>query len=182
LDGSSSSNEIRAATVVYPNGRTIGYDYGSSGGIDDVISRIANLKESSSTYATYTYLGAGTIVRIDYPTPQARLDLWGGTTGTSAGLDRFGRTIDQRWYDYGGSADRDRYAYGYDRDSSHLQRNMFRRTRERIASGCWSSWFLFQDEELRPLQAVPTSPSVCPRQRIKLPCPSVIACSMRRRG
>jgi hypothetical protein len=104
---SAQAMKIRATALVYPNGRTISYDYGSSGGIDDVISRIANLKESSTTYASYTYLGGGTIIRIDYPTPQVRLDLWGGTTGTFAGLDRFGRGIDQRWYDYGASADRE---------------------------------------------------------------------------
>jgi hypothetical protein len=114
-DGSSSSNQIRPATLVYPNGRTISYDYGTANGIDDVISRVANLKESATTYAGYSYLGTGTIVRIDYPAPQVRLDLWGGTSGSFAGLDRFGRTIDQRWYDYGASPDRDRFKYGYER-------------------------------------------------------------------
>ena len=34
------------------------------------------------------------------------------------GWDRFGRVVDQRWYDYGASADRDRFTYGYDRASS----------------------------------------------------------------
>jgi hypothetical protein len=37
------------------------------------------------------------IIRIDYPEPSVRLDLWGGTSGTFAGIDRFGRVTDQRW-------------------------------------------------------------------------------------
>jgi hypothetical protein len=37
------------------------------------------------------------IVRIDYPQPGVRLDLWGGTSGTFNGLDPFNRVTDQRW-------------------------------------------------------------------------------------
>ncbi|QOV87556.1 RHS repeat-associated core domain-containing protein [Humisphaera borealis] len=60
------------------------------------------------------------IIRIDYPQPDARLDLWGGVSGTFAGLDRFNRIIDQRWQNAVGTtpADIDRYKYGYDRDSN----------------------------------------------------------------
>ena len=45
--------------------------------------------------AAYTYLGLGTIVIEDYQEPDVQLDLFGGTTGTYAGLDRFGRVVDQ---------------------------------------------------------------------------------------
>ncbi|MBM4094182.1 MAG: RHS repeat-associated core domain-containing protein, partial [Planctomycetes bacterium] len=45
-----------------------------------------------------------------------------GTAGEYAGLDRFGRVVDHLWYDYGASADRDRFTYGYDRASSRLYR------------------------------------------------------------
>ena len=45
-DGSSSSNQIRPATLVYPNGRTISYDYGTANGIDDVIRRSRALIKS----------------------------------------------------------------------------------------------------------------------------------------
>jgi RHS repeat-associated protein len=60
------------------------------------------------------------IVRIDYPQSGVRLDLWGGTSGAFAGLDRFGRVTDQRWQNNTAStpADIDRYQYGYDRDSN----------------------------------------------------------------
>jgi RHS repeat-associated protein len=57
------------------------------------------------------------ILRIDYQEPDVMLDLWGGTTGTFDGLDRFNRIIDQRWKTSGGT-DKDRFKYGYDRDSN----------------------------------------------------------------
>ncbi|WP_233216293.1 hypothetical protein [Blastopirellula marina] len=37
-------------------------------------------------------------------------------------LDRFGRVKDNRWYDYGSSADVDRIKYGYDRASNRIWR------------------------------------------------------------
>ncbi|MGM0489808.1 MAG: hypothetical protein ACQESR_24005 [Planctomycetota bacterium] len=43
------------------------------------------------------------------------MDLWGGTSGTFDGFDRFGRVVNHLWRDYGGSADADRFKYGYDR-------------------------------------------------------------------
>jgi hypothetical protein len=51
----------------------------------------------------------------DLEEPEVKLDYFGGTSGTYAGFDRFNRIIDQRWYDYGASEDRDRFKYGYDR-------------------------------------------------------------------
>ncbi len=44
----------------------------------------------------YSYLGLGTIVVEDYPEPQVRLDYYGGSSGTYAGFDRFGRVIGVR--------------------------------------------------------------------------------------
>ena len=35
------------------------------------------------------------------------------TSGSYDGFDRFGRLVDQKWYDYGASTDRERYTYGY---------------------------------------------------------------------
>jgi RHS repeat-associated protein len=48
--------------------------------------------------------------------------LWGGTSGTFAGLDLFSRIIDQRWQNdiTGTPADIDRYKYGYDLNSNRL--------------------------------------------------------------
>ena len=78
------------------------------------------------------------IVRIDYPQPSVRLDLWGGVSGQFAGLDPFGRVVDQRWLRYGPASstsssssssssssggtttDIDRYKYGYDLNSNRV--------------------------------------------------------------
>jgi hypothetical protein len=58
----------------------------------------------------------------DYAQPDVKLNYDSGTAGTYAGFDRFGRVVDHLWYDYGASADRDRFTYGYDRASSRLYR------------------------------------------------------------
>ena len=99
-DGSSSSNQIRATGMTYPNGRVITRDYGTSGGLDDLLNRVNTIKDGTTTLAAYTYIGSGTVVRIDFTEPTVMLDLWGGTSGTFAGIDRFGRVIDQRWRYY----------------------------------------------------------------------------------
>jgi RHS repeat-associated protein len=67
-------------------------------------------------------VGLGLIVVENYEEPDVKLDYFGGTSGTYAGFDRFDRIVDQRWYDYGASADRDRYKYGYDRASDRTYR------------------------------------------------------------
>ncbi len=74
------------------------------------------------SFAQYTYLGGGRIVVEDYPAPDVKLNYDSGTAGEYAGLDRFGRVVDQLWYDYGASADRDRFTYSYDRASNRLYR------------------------------------------------------------
>jgi hypothetical protein len=51
-------------------------------------------KDGGTSLASDIYLGSGTVIRIDYSQPQVRLDLWGGTSGTFAGLDRFSRIVD----------------------------------------------------------------------------------------
>ena len=58
----------------------------------------------------------------DYAQPDVKLNYDSGTAGEYAGFDRFGRVVDHLWYDYGASADRDRFTYGYDRASSRLYR------------------------------------------------------------
>lgn len=93
------------------------------GGSNDVLNRIASIKQSATTYASYTYLGGGSIVRRDHPQPQVSLGLWGGTSGTYSGLDRLGRVVDQLWRDYGAGQGRERFGHGYDRDSNRIYRD-----------------------------------------------------------
>ena len=74
-------------------------------------------------FAEYTYLGAGTIVKVGHPAVPGGLDLVYGSGGTYPGLDRFGRVVDQTWQDTGGTpAVKDRYTYRYDYNSNRLYR------------------------------------------------------------
>lgn len=119
--GTSTSNFVRRTKIT--GDASTGYEYGATGGINDRLSRVESVVDSNdpSVTAEYTYIGAGSVVCLDYGEPQVRLDLWGGTGGQFDGLDRFGRIIDQRWKFYGGTpADLDRYQYGYDRNSNRL--------------------------------------------------------------
>jgi len=54
--------------------------------------------------------------------PDVRLDYYGGTSGTYAGFDAFGRVVQQLWRDYGANADRDKFEYDYDRAGNRLYR------------------------------------------------------------
>jgi hypothetical protein len=108
-----------------PNGRTLSYSFGTSGGINDYLNRVSAINDTTSgttALASYMYLGLGTVVRITYPQPSVWLDLWGGTSGTFNGFDLFGRITDQRWQKSitGTPTDIDRYQYGYDLNSNRL--------------------------------------------------------------
>jgi len=99
-------------SVRYPNGRRVHY-------IADDLSRVDAISDGDTTvYASYAYNGAGRMVVEDFEEPDVRLDYWGQTADTYAGFDRFGRVVRQLWRDYGASADRDSYGYGYDRNSN----------------------------------------------------------------
>jgi len=124
-DYTGASDGLRLESVRYPNGRLVHYTYGSAGSDADNLSRLDAIKADNSgspgdTLASYVYLGLGTVLREDYEEPDVRLDLWGGTSGSFQGFDRFGRVKDQLWYDYGSSADADRFLYGYDRAGNRL--------------------------------------------------------------
>jgi RHS repeat-associated protein len=118
---------LRPTSVRYPNARLVHLTYGTTGANGDALGRVESIKDDSggspgTSFADYSYLGSGTIVVEDYAQPDVKLNYDSGTAGTYAGFDRFGRVVDQLWYDYGASADRDRFTYGYDRASSRLYR------------------------------------------------------------
>jgi len=63
-------------------------------------------------------MGAGhsRIVRVDYEGRDLKVDYFGGTPGSYAGLDRYGRVVDQKWYHGSGGQGtemRDRFQYAY---------------------------------------------------------------------
>ncbi|MCX5647512.1 MAG: hypothetical protein NTX40_00200 [Planctomycetota bacterium] len=107
-------------------------DAGDSSGLGDAVSRPTALASAwtrgandANVYAAYAYNGAGRIVVEDYTQPDVRLDHWGQTAGTYAGLDALGRTKQQLWRYYGGTpADLDRFEYTYDRNSNRTSKDL----------------------------------------------------------
>ena len=98
-----AGNGSRLTGMTYPNGRVLLYDYGTVNGLNDQIGRVEGLEESgtSQPLERYAYLGLGTIVERAHGEPGVNLTYVSGTAGDAgdqyAGLDRFGRVVDQRW-------------------------------------------------------------------------------------
>jgi RHS repeat-associated protein len=117
---SGGANNSRLVSMTYPNGRAIDYNYNA--GLDDRISRLSSISDSSGTLESYKYLGLGTVVERDHPQPGVNLTYIGTGTGDAGdqytGLDRFGRVVDQLWTT--GSTTKDEFTYTYDRDSNAL--------------------------------------------------------------
>ncbi|MBN8624754.1 MAG: RHS repeat protein, partial [Planctomycetes bacterium] len=125
-----SANTARPTTFTYPNGRVLTYDYGTSSGDDDRLSRIESLDDAGSVArVAYTYLGLTSFVTSFCPEPQLTWTLIGGGDPANpyAGLDRFGRMIDCLWTN--ASSTVEQLQYGYNRDGSRLWR------RETLAAG-----------------------------------------------
>ncbi|MEZ5951680.1 MAG: hypothetical protein R3C12_21200 [Planctomycetaceae bacterium] len=138
-----SDNTIRPTALVYPYGRELHYDYGSTGEMDDAASRVASLIDDDGTthLVDYSYLGRGGsaqsvdapfgrgFVIADSPQPEVpwtMMDLTGtndpDTGDIYSGFDRFGRVKDNRWYNYDALADVDRIQYGYNRAGNRIWR------------------------------------------------------------
>jgi RHS repeat-associated protein len=124
----SGANHSRPTVMYYQNGRQISYNYGTSGSLDDSLSRLSALKDGATTLESYDYLGLDTVVKRGHA--QSGVDLTyikasgegNGDAGDQyTGLDRFGRVVDQRWRT--SSVEKDRYQYGYDRNGNRLYRN-----------------------------------------------------------
>ncbi len=116
--GTTFKDGARLESIIYPNGRVLFYDYGSAEELDDRSGAVKQLREtngSGTILVEYSRTGGGGVVITDYLQPDVKLDLFGSTSGTYDGKDRFGRAIDHHWYDYtSGTVDRARYKYGYD--------------------------------------------------------------------
>lgn len=121
----SGANHSRLTGIVYPNGRTVSYDYGTGSGLNDTISRLDSLKDGSTVLEGYSYLGLGSVVVRSHPSPGVDLTYAkrsGESNGDAGdqyiGLDRFGRVADQRWVVASSGTATDRFQYAYDRDSN----------------------------------------------------------------
>ncbi len=56
----SGANHSRLTSITYPNGKVLTYNYSS--GLNDTISRLSSLSDTSGTLESYDYLGLGTVV------------------------------------------------------------------------------------------------------------------------
>src|SRR5579884_3188682 len=126
---SNGENNSRLVSMTYPNGYVLNYNYSS--GLNDGISRLSSLSDSSGTLESYLYLGLNTVVERDHPQTGINLSYlkqsgdtqYNGDGGDQyTGLDRFGRIIDQFWINASTNTTVDRYQYGYDPDSEVLYR------------------------------------------------------------
>jgi RHS repeat-associated protein len=119
--GYDLSHGARLATMTYPDGRVLSYNYAP--GLDASIGRLSSLSDATGLLEGYSYLGLGTVIA------RARgngvgLTYLGTAPGDAGdpytGLDRFGRVVDHNWTD--GAASRDRFTYTYDRNSNRTSK------------------------------------------------------------
>ncbi len=75
-----AANHIRKTGMTTPDGLSLTYDYGSSGSIDDRVSRVRAIKEGSTDRVVYSYLGLDQRVEIEYDQPGVEMS-WVGTSG-----------------------------------------------------------------------------------------------------
>jgi YD repeat-containing protein len=114
----------RLIAVTYPSGRVVNYDYAY--GVDGAIGRLTLIHDATGTLETYAYLGLGTVVEQDRPAIGINLTYISPTGGTGdpyTGLDRFGRVVDQLWFDTNVNAPTDWFRCGYDADGNVTYRD-----------------------------------------------------------
>ncbi len=121
------ANNSRLTSITYPNGKVLTYNYNSGTGyaanIDNNISRLSSISDSTGTVEALTYLGLSTVVKqVDGPIQLTYIGTGTGDAGDQyTGLDRFGRIAEQLWQTSGGTpTTTDDFLYGYDRDSNAL--------------------------------------------------------------
>ena len=140
---SDPSNGSLLTGMVYPNGRTINYNYGDTGGVlmgnsnamlDNAIGRLDGIVDGTNSgdvgqvLEQYSYLGLSTIVARNHPQTGINLTLIGASGSIGAGgdqyvgLDQLGRIVNQSWVNSSGSTV-DGYTYSYDANSNVTARN-----------------------------------------------------------
>ena len=121
---SGGQNNSRLTSITYPSGYVLYYDYAT--GLDSNISRLTDIADAGGVLESYKYLGLDTVVERDHPQTGVNLTYISqtGSTGDAGdqytGLDRFGRVVDQNWYDTTTSSSTDDFQYGYDADGNVL--------------------------------------------------------------
>ena len=135
---SSPSNGSRITSMVYPNGRTIDYNYSGTNpnsALDNAIGRLdaivdgANSGEAGHVLEQYSYLGLSTIVARNHPQTNINLTYLGssGNIGSGGdqyvGLDQFGRIVDQNWVNTSTGQSVNNFTYSYDSNSNVTAEN-----------------------------------------------------------
>lgn len=126
-DLANGENNSRLTSMVYPNGRVLDYNYNT--GLDDSISRLSSMSDSTGVLEAYTYLGLGTVVERAHPQTGINLTYISptGSTGDAGdqftGLDRFGRVAEQLWLNTSTNTATDDIQYTYDPDGNVLSEN-----------------------------------------------------------
>jgi RHS repeat-associated protein len=120
---SGGPNHSRLVSMTYPNGRVLNYNYNS--GVDDRISRLSSISDSSATLEAYSYLGLNTVVTRSHPQSginQTYVIPGGNPDGGDqyTGLDRFGRVVEEKWLNPNTNTVTDDFLYTYDRDGNRL--------------------------------------------------------------
>jgi RHS repeat-associated protein len=123
---SGGQNNSRPTGMTYPSGYALSYNYNP--GLDNNISRLSSISDSGGVLESYRYLGLDTVVERDHPQTNVNLTYISqtGQTGDAGdrytGLDRFGRVVEQNWYDAATGTSTDDFLYGYDADGDVLYR------------------------------------------------------------
>jgi RHS repeat-associated protein len=120
---SGGPNHSRLVSMTYPNGRVLNYNYNS--GVDDRISRVSSISDSTGTLEAYSYLGLNTVVTRSHPQTginQTYVIPGGNADGGDqyTGLDRFSRVVEERWLNPNTNTVTDDFLYTYDRDGNRL--------------------------------------------------------------
>jgi RHS repeat-associated protein len=128
-EATGGANHSRPLAIKYPRtteaatpSKTVQYHYGTSGSLNDRVSRLEGLSDGAVTLESYDHLGLGSIIRIHHP--EASLtQSWIGTAAGDGGdqyvgLDRFGRQATMTWTL--GSTVIEQFSYGYDRSGNRL--------------------------------------------------------------
>ena len=127
-------------SMVYSNGRTIDYSYGSgmsnaNAALDQAIGRMdaivdgANSGDAGQVLEQYSYLGLNTIVGRNHPQSFVSLSLRGANSSIGSGgdqyvgLDRFGRVVDQNWVNSSTGVSTNNLTYTYDSNSNVTAEN-----------------------------------------------------------
>jgi RHS repeat-associated protein len=131
---SPNAKYVRLRSVTYPgpstpNRRAVYYNYETVGEFAP-LNRVAGISNAATspteTYAAYSYLGAGAVVKVEYPEVEVSsnklaMKYW-SSGSTYPGLDSMGRVIDQKWAI--DTTVKDQFKYAYDGSSNRLSRDV----------------------------------------------------------